>query len=117
MTADRATLLDLASRVEALTEASILIEGEICDALGVSAHPLPLLTASLDAAHALMAEVLPGWELDLTISTRSTARIDPPDFDGEECLALATLPACALVAAVLRAVASQRDLLAVGIEP
>jgi hypothetical protein len=124
---DRATLLDLASRVEALAAPSREIDAEVWCALhpgwtphaptGWAISPDNLAgivreyTASLDAALALMAEVMPGHFGGITLrGVWAGAHLysEPQAADivyGES----AARPACAMVAAVLRAVAATRD--------
>jgi len=121
MTADRAALLALADRIEALTEPSREVDAEVWCALGmplngtlrstmdaiVLSGVAPKLTASLDAAMALKDELLPGWDwmlkarVGLIYAELESADTSPDTVHSGEALARAA--PCALVAAVLRA--------------
>jgi hypothetical protein len=131
MTADPFALLALAARIEALTEPSRKIDAEVEALIGdevdtPGSHLLGgfhrgrgaylrqtarLFTASLDAVMALKAEVRPGWDVQMAhesgdlcwANVFSDGLMD--SYQSGEGRG-ATL-ACAMLAAVLRAVAAE----------
>jgi hypothetical protein len=124
--ADRAALLALAARIEALAAPCREVDAEVMTAFGhevmvdtvnndepgiviegdnpmeFAFGPCPRLTASLDAALALMAEVLPG--VGFTMCLKPWGKGDIWMLEG--VCSLDALPACALTATVCRAVAA-----------
>lgn len=131
MTADRATLLALAADVEAaegpdreLDRRILACFGKVREQTGtvtlseaMTLWQTDRVTASADAALALMQEALPGWSYHLqqSFSGRAAARLYDPDEDYDEELPMPSFPARgdahtlprAIVAAVLRAVAGE----------
>ncbi len=113
MTASPAAIRALADRIEALTEPSREVDAEVLCALWVPEKFFPQrLTASLDAAMALKDELLPGWEclLDIWLASASAELRESGEMGYAEARVIAPpkyAAPCALVAAVLRAVAGK----------
>ena len=107
-----ASLRDLLARVEAAEGASYLLEAEIEDALGQGRQIPPPYTYSLDAALALVERLDPLWFFRVAKSLPSErpngrfwATCGP---SGEQESAWGSTPALALLASMLKALASVR---------
>ena len=126
MTANPATLLRLATDIEALEGPDREMDARVWCALhpgferrtgawvresGKHWQKAPAYTASIDAALGLLAEVLPGWDCATKtwdIWSRSPyARVTPRQSDHEAGISHAPTLPLAICAAVLRAVAKR----------
>lgn len=110
MTADPDALLALAAEVEAATGPRYELELRVAEALGLLPR-VPSCTASVDAALALLRDVLPGTAADMTDYATAGALCElrlPRGPRGEDWPKgdAPTLP-LAICAAVLRAVAGE----------